>query len=267
MPNFTTPDGCRIFYEVHGPKDKNQALVFLNGTLQTALHWKGVLPFFSERLPVIIYDARAQGKSDLGDLPLSLPIHADDLSGLLDHIGIQKTHLAGVSHGARVAMTFAVSHPEQTLKLVLCGIGAARGIRSRLYIVSWRIILEHGGLMPMIAAAIPLVFGEDFLNRNQHILDGIQKTLVRKNNKDSLLKHLDAMNQYPPISDTAARVDRPCLVLAGADDALVPPDSAKRLASLCKAGYIVFPNTGHSLPAEAPDRFKQAVMEFLNAGK
>ena len=116
----------------------------------------------------------------------------------------------------------------------------------------------------MIAAAIPLVFGEGFLNRNQHILEGIQKTLERRNNKDSLLKHLDAMNQYPPISDTASRIDRPCLVLAGADDALIPADAAKKLAYELKAGYIVFHNTGHSLPAEAPDRFQQAVMDFLN---
>ena len=40
MPYFETEDHCRIYYEVQESASSNPGVVFLNGTMQTTLHWK-----------------------------------------------------------------------------------------------------------------------------------------------------------------------------------------------------------------------------------
>ena len=56
-----------------------------------------------------MYDARAQGRSDLGERELSLERHAEDFAALLKHLEVEKVHLVGLSHGAKVALAYAAN--------------------------------------------------------------------------------------------------------------------------------------------------------------
>ena len=50
---------------------------------------------------------------------------ADDLAGLLDALGIQHSHLLGLSMGGMIALEFALRHGDRLGRLVLTGTGAA----------------------------------------------------------------------------------------------------------------------------------------------
>jgi 3-oxoadipate enol-lactonase len=90
LPYFTTPDNCRLYYTTLNFEPPRPPVVFLNGTSQTTLYWEPHANAFSEHFGVLRYDARAQGKSDIGTRKISAEIHTADLQNLLDHLNVQR---------------------------------------------------------------------------------------------------------------------------------------------------------------------------------
>ena len=262
----TTTDGCRLVYETHGfdGSGDKPAVAFLNGTTQSALMWRPQALFLKKDFRVVCYDGRAQGKSDPGKRTLSLDLHVEDLFSLLSFLQIDKAHLVGQSHGAQVALAFAGRHPHRAARLVLCGIGAQTGSRTRSLIRSWIEILNRGGLTAMAWAMLPVILGENYLRSNQRILPKMVEAVAARNRKACLLTHLEALLSYPPPSVHAAGVCQPCLVLSGSDDLLSPLASAQRLSQIIAAEYKVFERIGHSLPVEAAARFSRRCLQFLS---
>lgn len=267
MPYFTTRDECRIYYKTQDFDTSRPVVVFLNGTMQNTLYWKTHAVAFKDRFRVLMYDARAQGKSDLGKQGLSLDIHASDLAALLDHVGVLKAHLVGLSHGARVALAYAALSPDGVDRMVLCSASAVTTCRARLAVRSWLRILESSGLKTLAWAVLPVVFGENFLKQKQRILDGMINAMVRRNRKQALMAHLKALMAYPPLSQMAKDVRIPCLVLSGSDDPLVPEQGAGKLAALLGGRHKHINGIGHSIPFEAPELFDKMVMEFLSGAR
>ncbi len=264
MPYFLTTDGCRIFFEDRYLGASKPLVVLVNGTCQTTVHWTVIANLLKDDFQVLLYDGRAQGRSDLGEIPLSLEGHTGDLHDLLRHLGAEKANLVGISHGAGVALTFAARHPDLVERTVACSITAHRTSRTKLFVKSWVRILEHGGVDAMIQAALPVFFGEKFLRENDAMLDKIMRALVLRNTKDGLTAHLRAVEDYPPLARIAPAVACPVMVLSGSDDPLTPPASARELAELCKGRHEILEGPGHSIPAEAPALFAKMVKDWVN---
>lgn len=264
MPYFTTKDACKIYYTAYGIGASNPVVVFLNGTTQTTLYWGGLVPAFSRRFGVICYDARAQGLSDPGDKPLSLKQHVSDLGELLEYLAVDRVHLVGLSHGAWVALAFTAEFPQMVHHLVLCSLNAQTNDRSRTIIRSWLEILRLSGMEAMAWAALPIVFGNRFLNQHEKILDKIVGAVVMRNRKESLIAQLDAALRYPAPDSMTKNLNHPVLVISGAEDPIIDPGYVRRLADLCGARHEELAGIGHSIPAEAPRLFEKLVLEFLS---
>ncbi len=260
---MTTTDGCQIYYTTQGIDTSNPVVIFLNGTTQTTLYWGATVPAFLEHFGLVHYDARAQGQSGLGHKPISLKLHVDDLKYLMAKLGIDRASLVGISHGSRVALAMAAEYPDRVDRMVLCGLGARASQRSMAAVRSWLQLLHLSGLEAMAWAALPTVFGENFLKQHQYSLDMIVKAVVKRNRKKSLIAQLEAILQYPPPDVMPVDFNRPTLVITGAQDPLVNVADAERLADLCKAQHKQLPGIGHSIPAEARPVFEKMVVEFL----
>jgi pimeloyl-ACP methyl ester carboxylesterase len=263
MPFLTTTDGCRIHYTARGVDASNPVVIFLNGTTQTTLYWGATAPAFAQHYGLLFYDARAQGQSDLGHKPISLKLHVADLKLLMAELGIDRASLVGISHGSRVALAMATEHPARVDRLVLCSLGANTSQRSKATVRSWLQLLHLSGLEAMAWAALPAVFGENFLKQHQSALDMIVKAVVKRNRKQALIAQLEAILQYPPLDIMPGDFNRPTLVITGGQDPLVNSKDAERLAKLCSARHEQLSGIGHSIPAEAPRRFEKLVLEFL----
>ncbi|MGB5421011.1 MAG: alpha/beta hydrolase [Desulfobacterales bacterium] len=265
MPYFKTKDGCRLFFETFSVETQNPAIVFLNGTTQTTVNWRPQALRFKKEYRILLYDARAQGKSEIGPSPLTLDIHVDDLLNLQMHIGLEKSLLVGLSHGAHVALAMAAKNPAQVDGLVLCSMAAEPSARAGAALQSWGRILYANGLEAMAWAALPTIFGEAYLAENRRILDKMVIAVATRNRADALIAHLDAMTRYPSPSLHGAHIRQPTLVISGEQDPLVSPDGAARLAALCRGTHRQLPQTGHTVPIEAPDLFNQALAAFFKA--
>ena len=263
MPFLTTKDRCRIHYTTRGIDTSNPVVIFLNGTTQTTLYWGATVPAFSQHFGLLFYDARAQGQSDLGHKPISLKLHVADLKFLMTKLGIDRAHLVGLSHGSRVALAMATEYPDRVDRMVLCSLGAKPNQRSIATVRSWLQLLHLSGLEAMAWAALPAVFGEDFLKQHQNSLDMIVKAVVKRNRTKALIAQLEAILQYPLPDIRPMDFNRPTLVISGEQDPLVNLEDVQQLADLCKAQHEQLSGIGHSIPAEAPALFEQVVLAFL----
>jgi 3-oxoadipate enol-lactonase len=263
MPYFKTADDCSLYYEVLSDAPGKPTITFVNGTLQTTVYWKLTTRELAHQFRLVVYDARGQGESDLGTLPLSLPLHISDLKALLDHTGINQTALVGISHGARVALGLADSYPDRITRMVLCSISTRATFRAKMIVRSWHEILQRHSLDAMVWAALPHIFGRTFLRANERQIERMVKTLVRRNRTESLRAHLEALQKYPPLAAGLKTQPFLTLVLTGDDDPLVTSEGAAEIARICGGRHIELKGVGHSISAESPREFHRIVSDFL----
>jgi 3-oxoadipate enol-lactonase len=263
MAYFRTRDGCSLYYETVGFELARPVVVFLNGTLQTTLYWKLIADALKPRFRSLLYDARGQGESEVGEAPLGLDLHLEDLCALIRHLEIGPVSLVGLSHGALLAYTMARRHPKMVGRLVLCSLGIRASMRARLIVRAWSKILDSGGIDAMVNAALPHVFGEDYLVGNRKNLERIVKAIIRRNRTESVSAHLAAMTTYPSLRSMLEKPAAPVLVISGSDDPLVSAKGAAEVAEKCAGRHLLVQGAGHSIPVEAPEVFLDAISRFL----
>ena len=115
-PSFAR-DGLRFHF-----RDEGHGLPFV---FQHGLGGDVNQPFGLYRPPagvrLIAFDVRGHGETrPLGDIDkLTIATLADDLIGLIDHLGIEQAVVGGISLGAAVAVNVAIRYPGRVLGLVL----------------------------------------------------------------------------------------------------------------------------------------------------
>jgi pimeloyl-ACP methyl ester carboxylesterase len=116
----------------------------------------------------------------------------------------------------------------------------------------------------MVWAALPHIFGRDYLRTHEKNADRIVKTIVRRNNTDAVRAHLEALVRYRPLSDELKPLAPLSLVLSGEDDPLISPEGVAELARICGGREALLQGVGHSITAEAPRRMAALIGEFLS---
>jgi pimeloyl-ACP methyl ester carboxylesterase len=100
---------------VDSPGD-NPPLVFLNGGFATLRHWDGVVSRLSNR--TIRFDARGRGRS-APSTDYSVAASVADVGEVIRSTGASNPILVGWSHGATLAVRYALEHPGSVAGLVL----------------------------------------------------------------------------------------------------------------------------------------------------
>jgi pimeloyl-ACP methyl ester carboxylesterase len=118
-----------LYYEVHGAG--GTPLILLHGGLFDIDQQFGtLLPSLAERRQVVAIDFQGHGRTNDFDRPFSASAFADDVLGVLDHLGIERADILGFSVGGAVALELAIEHPERVRKVIVSSTTfAAAGMR------------------------------------------------------------------------------------------------------------------------------------------
>lgn len=116
METFTTSDGVRLAYVVDDftdPWTPPRTLVLLHAAMGSVRRLYAWVPHLCREFRVVRMDLRGHGRSAVppDTVPLTLERLARDVVELLDHLGVDRVHLAGSSAGAIIAMKVALDHP------------------------------------------------------------------------------------------------------------------------------------------------------------
>jgi 3-oxoadipate enol-lactonase len=109
-------NGIHVYYEIHG---KGESLVVIPGLSIDITALEKIVSELSKNYQVIVFDNRGAGRSDKPDIPYTIEMMADDTSGLLNSLKIERANIMGISMGGRIAITLTLKHPEFVRSLIL----------------------------------------------------------------------------------------------------------------------------------------------------
>ncbi len=260
MPELTA-NGCRFYYELDGPADRD-VLVLSNGILMSTASWGYQAPALAKRYRLLRYDCRGQWQSEHPAGPYTMEGHAEDLAALLDALGIDRAHIAGISYGAEISMIFAARYPERTRSLIVSSAvsevqPALRGIAEM-----WLAAAERGDPDLFFAATYPFNFSQRWIAANGAALASARERykLLDFAATAELCRAFLALD----ITAQLRNITAPTLVMVGEEDNLKPRAYADIIArEVPHAAYALIPRAGHALCWEAPLAFNSLILGFL----
>lgn len=267
------PDATgRIRYDLRQPTEPTgrPCLVLVGGMTQTLASWGGQLRPLSSSRPVLAYECRGQGATELAVAEADLPRHAADFAALHEALELPgPVDLCGFSFGGRVCLAIAATHPHLVRRLVLSGVGNGRGVVGRLIVEGWLAALTTGDLEALARISLPDIVGPAYLEAHAHLVEPMVRAVVERNSYEGIhaLFHqtLRTPDDSPWGNETlAARVRCPSLVMGGTLDRLAPPPEVQALAERLGGRYLPIADAGHTIPIEAAETWRAAVIDFLD---
>ncbi len=264
-----------LYYEEHGSGDP---LLCIMGFATDSTGWLLQVPAFAERYRTIVFDNRGVGRSDKPTTAYTIHEMADDAAGLLDHLGIARAHVLGVSMGGMIAQELVLRHPARVRGLVLAATfpepdAATEEQRTVLLTQMGGTITETGEMRIDVAALnplmffqhlLPLVFNPSFIQTElPKLMQLFSGALQYGFSFEAILGQLQAVMAHKA-TDRLADVTAPTLVLTGDADRLISPANSQVLArTIPGAKLVTIPGGSHAFNIETPDVFNRAVLDFL----
>ena len=127
MPFARAADKVRIYYEAHG---SGTPLVLAYGIGGNVEMWDVNRDALAARHRLILWEPRGHARSDSPEDPAKYSFErwVFDLKAVLDHLGIRKAHVGGLSLGAGIATRFALRFPARVRSLVVTNSSSAAGL-------------------------------------------------------------------------------------------------------------------------------------------
>ncbi len=254
-------NGIELYYELHGPEDA-PVLVLNNGIIMNAAtSWVFQTKALSSIYRVLQYDCRGQGQSDHPDEAYSMTGHADDLARLLDALGIEKAHIAGISYGGEVAQAFALQYPEKTLSLILVDTVSEVGPELVTVIGGWVDALRVGDPVGFFNATVPWNFSAEFIANNTTMLEAAKE---RYGDLDfpAVIRLCEAFLEV----DFTARlpeISAPTCIIVGEKDIIKGIEYSRILQrEIPNTELHILDGAGHASCWERPEEFNSVVLGF-----
>ncbi|HQR03105.1 MAG: alpha/beta fold hydrolase [Proteobacteria bacterium] len=248
----------------HLSTGEGEAVVLIHGFGLDLRVWDDLVPWLAARHRVIRYDLRGFGRSPL---PGADYAHADDLAILLDHLGIARAHVLGISMGGWIATHFALTHPQRLNRLVL----VSPALIGWEWLPDWkarwsevkRVAREQG-----IEAARQQWLAHPLfasLQMQPAARARLAALVADYSGWHWLNAHLDPQQPIaPPDIERLDQIRAPTLVLRGERDLEDFQCCADILTdNIPGARSEVIVGAGHLLDLEQPERFGRIVADFL----
>jgi len=258
-------NGIRLYYEIHG---QGFPFLLIRGLGSNADHWYEQVPAFSAHYQVIVFDNRGIGRSDAGEGDFTISTMAADIKGLMDGLGLRKAHILGVSLGGLVAQEMALAYPQRVQGLVL-GVTACGGPHVvRRPEARYNVAPEKmfTGSQADARQALSALFAEKTLKDNFEKVERYLATSRRyPPTPEVLMQQRKAAETYDAFDDLP-RITAHTLVLAGSDDARLPPENSRILSQrIPNAKLHIIEGGGHMVMLEQPRLANQIILDFLKA--
>lgn len=255
-------NGVDIYFEEHGA---GEPLILLMGFGDGCQAWSNQTPVFAEHYRTIILDHRGVGKSEAPESGYSIPQFSDDVVALMDHLGIERSHLVGYSMGGRVAQDLAARYPNRVNAIVLAASAAKPNALNIYSLKATEYLYRNFG--PEAASAIgPLISftHEYFADHLPELVDKLGKPQPEAMTVHAFAGHVRAIEEHDT-TPILHKIEAPTLVVMGDQEWLNPKADADIMLNGIRGSRLeVLEGGGHGFLWEIPDRFNRAVLDFLS---
>lgn len=257
-------EGLEIAYwrEGAGPP-----VVWIQGLNADHTAWTSQIIAFRDGYDCISPDNRDVGRSGRASTPYTLAEMAEDVRAVLDDAAVDDAHVVGLSLGGAIAQELALHSPEWVRSLTLVSTFARPDARLEAVLEAWRAIYPVLGPSDFARQSWPWLLSWRFFERPANL-----RNLQRYADNAPHPQEPDAFRRQAAVTlgqdrrDRLATLTMPTLVIAGGEDALVPPYLGRELAeAIPGARYVELPGVGHSANLEGRGEFNRLVRGFLDA--
>lgn len=258
------------------------ALVLVMGATASMLWWPQSFctALAARGFHVIRYDHRDTGQSTTvapGAAAYAVEDMADDLLAVMDGYNLRRAHIAGMSLGGLIAQMVAVRTPERVHSLTLIAAQPLGWDGPSLPGMSDAVMAHFGTMASLdwsdavavedfMAGIARLCAGNGFDHDSARERQRIRAEVARaKGSLASAFNHamLDVREDW---TGACRRISAPTLILAGADDPVVPPANAQALAAAIPGATLtLIDGLGHDLPEGAIPLLTRAIADFLSS--
>ena len=267
--SYADASGVKLYYEEAG---SGTPVLFVHEFAGDHRSWEPQMRHFARTNRAITYSARGYPPSDVpDDLDLyGQDIARDDILAVMDHLGLERAHIVGLSMGGFAAVHFGIHFPERALSLVVsgCGYGAPKGAQSQF--------------RDEVDAMARRFREDDFVATMGDYAEG--PTRVQFQNKDprgwaefkeQLQEHsaIGAANTFsgvqgrrPSLYDLEAELSQlqvPTLLVIGDEDDPCLDANTWMKRTIPSSGLVIIPRSGHTINLEEPALFNAAVADFI----
>jgi len=248
-------NGINIAYERRG---RGEPLVLIHGYPLDRTTWNEVASLLESDFDLIIPDLRGMGQSDAVEKTYTVADLASDVAGLLDHLKIQQTFVAGHSMGGYVALAFARAYPNRVrgLGMISSQVLADSPERKEGRYKTAVEVAEKG-----IGVAVDSMSNK--LSVDPRIQSFVRQVMQRQK-PAGVIGSLKAMAERDDSSELFKSFKFPIVIVHGDADALIPVERGREMkATLPQAHYVELPKSGHMPMMENPQAVAEALRSFL----
>ena len=247
-------NGITIDYQVTG---QGRAVLMSHGYSATRHMWDGQHAKLGDRYRMISWDMRGHGATDSPSDPArySHALTVADMKALLDHLGIRRAVIGGLSLGGTMSLEFYVAHPDMVEALILCDTGP--GYRNAEARAKWNeramtraTELEARGLEALGGRSREMREAMSHHRSAQGLAHAARGMLAQQDSR---------------VIDALGSITVPTIVIVGdKDEPFVAPCEymAKKIPG---ARLEVVKDAGHSSNLDQPDPFNRVFVGFLDS--
>jgi 3-oxoadipate enol-lactonase len=252
-------NGIIMAYEDQGNGDP---LVLLHGLCGSSKYWDNVIPLLSAHYRVIATDLRGHGQSGVSSEPYTMELMASDIVELMEKLDISKAILLGHSLGGYVTLALAEKYPDKLSGFALIHSSGFpdddKGKANRTKAIEG--ILEHG-IEPFIDGSNPRLFAPAHLESMKEIVEKIRQIGITTDPQGAV-NVLAGMREREDRNRVIADAQVPVLLLAGAEDQIIPLDKAFAIQGP-HISQVKIANTGHLSMQEQPAALVSEILSFV----
>ncbi|GAA4668549.1 alpha/beta fold hydrolase [Streptomyces chumphonensis] len=211
---------------------------------------------------VVVPDLRGYGLSEVVPGTTTLAHFATDLARLLDHLGIERATVAGVSMGGQITLEFFRLFPERVAGLVLCDTAPyaetedGRVGRRRM---AERLLRE--GMGGYTAEAIDKMVAPRYAEASRRV-----RAMMLAAPPEGAAAALRGRAERPDYTPVLSRIAVPTLVVVGKEDTYTPVSDAEFLhAHIAGSRLAVIEDASHLPMVERPGEFNRVLAAFLRS--
>jgi 3-oxoadipate enol-lactonase len=269
MPYATATDGVRLYYEEAG---RGTPILFVHEFAADYRSWEPQMRFFSRRHRCITYSARGYTPSDIpkDDAAYGYESFRDDAIAVLDHLGLAKAHIVGLSMGGYSAVQIGIKYPARALSLTAAGTGSGS---EHWYVEEFRKSSRETAQQFETAGSEGVAKGYgagpgriSFMVKDERGYQEFFQALAAHDPQGSAHTLRGFQAGRPSLYDFEAEIKRievPTLIITGdEDDSCVEPSLFLK-RHIAPSGLCVFPRTGHTVNLEEPALFNQVLDDFI----
>ena len=265
-------NGVRIWYQETGA---GAPVVQIHGAGFGHFNFATATPILSKSYRCIDFDMRGYGQSERPFQRYDMEVWADDVAGLMDHLGLRSAHIHGTSMGGMVSQQFAAKYPERTQRLIINCSAAKLDYAGILTFRGWIDIAERFGMgSRTLAELIALqALSRRFLDtpEGRRAVDMIQNILQDSNRVDIFKLACQAMIDMD-LRPLLPKITAPTLIIGGDEDMMTPWEQAASGAGqdylvqhISGAMKHVIKGSSHSTLFDGTDENCRVVMAFLKS--